>query len=726
MKRTLLVFFLYALITVLLTAPVSLAPHRLAANEGDPLHISWILAWDAHQLIRDPLHLFDSNTFYPYPRSLSFSEHMSVLAILAAPVYLLTGNALLAQNLTVLLMYALSALALFLFAREILGRDDAAFIAGLLFAFNSNALSHLPRLQLLSFAWWPLAALYLHRFLKRGDWTNACLFGLFILLQNLSCTYYLIYFSLALLWWIPGSFIVLKRRPDRDTLFRLAVPLLVAAALTTLFALPYLGRFGSYGYERRLGLGLDLIEYLAPERTHLLWGWLPFAGRDAVSHFLGFVSLALILTGLAYGLLAKEDRVRRGMVLLSAATAFIGMVLSLGPIVVVAGNALGEGPYWFLYDHVPLFRGLRSPERIAVLVSFGTAVLGGYGAKRLLDRLDRLGKTTSRATVALLVLLPLEHYRSLPAPVSIPTGNEIPPVYTYLATLEGDGPVVELPLYPRVRLRYYALYMFYSTFHWKPILFGRTSFYPPVSEYLAWQLRRFFPDADSIALLQSLGVKTLVVHPRLWPPEERATKLAQLRALPRRLRLLRRFPTEDREDYERLGFGGEVVFRLEAGEERGFDPACTPRDEIERQGWSIEGSGDNDPAKAIDGDPRTKWRKRAPAREDYLRVDLGREEIVSAIRLPFSYPYDEFPRYLVLRGRDETGPGRRIRFRQDLSTKLELINELINDPSRAALTLRFPPTRVRWLRLLLRNPVKDLTLPDWSVSEIHVYRSCEP
>ena len=85
MKRTLLVFFLYALITMLLTAPVSLAPHRLAANEGDPLHISWILAWDADRLRHGLQGLWDAPIFYPYPNTLAYSEHLLGIAVLTAP-----------------------------------------------------------------------------------------------------------------------------------------------------------------------------------------------------------------------------------------------------------------------------------------------------------------------------------------------------------------------------------------------------------------------------------------------------------------------------------------------------------------------------------------------------------------------------------------------------------------------------------------------------------------
>ena len=43
---------------------------------GDPLHLSYVMAWDAHQLVRRPTALFQSNSFHPYPRSLAFADHL--------------------------------------------------------------------------------------------------------------------------------------------------------------------------------------------------------------------------------------------------------------------------------------------------------------------------------------------------------------------------------------------------------------------------------------------------------------------------------------------------------------------------------------------------------------------------------------------------------------------------------------------------------------------------
>ena len=85
------------------------------------------------------------------------------IAPLAAPWLYATGNALLAQNLALLLTLALAGWATYLLVRDLVGREDAAILSGVIYAFNTYNLHEVPRLQLLSAQWLPLALLYLHR-----------------------------------------------------------------------------------------------------------------------------------------------------------------------------------------------------------------------------------------------------------------------------------------------------------------------------------------------------------------------------------------------------------------------------------------------------------------------------------------------------------------------------------------------------------------------------------
>ncbi len=109
-----------------------------------------------------------------------------------------------------------------------------------------------------------------------------------------------------------------------------------------------------------------------------------------------------------------------------------------------------------------------------------------------------------------------------------------------------------------------------------------------------------------------------------------------------------------------------------------------------------------------------------------LEIDLGREETLSAVRLELAYPHDQFPRDLTLKVRTEGGAGfERIEHRDDRATKWELVEALVEEPSSAAVVLRFPPTKARCLRFWIREGKEwDFSLPDWSLPELHLYREC--
>lgn len=82
------------------TWPLASAPHRLSLNHhADAQLNAWIVSWVAHALPTEPLPLWQSNIFQPRERALSFSEPLIVPAIAGAPVFWLTGSAVLTFNL---------------------------------------------------------------------------------------------------------------------------------------------------------------------------------------------------------------------------------------------------------------------------------------------------------------------------------------------------------------------------------------------------------------------------------------------------------------------------------------------------------------------------------------------------------------------------------------------------------------------------------------------------
>src|SRR5207245_5739623 len=132
----------------------------------------WTLAWDTHALRTDPLHLFDANTFYPARYSLALSEHKLGNVPFFAPVYLATGNPVLAHQATLLLTFVLAGLAMAAYALYWTGDRPTALAAGFLYAFAPYRLWQFGNLHVVSIQYLPLALLgvdaLLHRLLGWG------------------------------------------------------------------------------------------------------------------------------------------------------------------------------------------------------------------------------------------------------------------------------------------------------------------------------------------------------------------------------------------------------------------------------------------------------------------------------------------------------------------------------------------------------------------------------
>ena len=57
---------LFTALTIVHLWPMAAAPGVWSRNDApDYVLHEWIMAWVAHRIVTDPLHLFDANIFYP-------------------------------------------------------------------------------------------------------------------------------------------------------------------------------------------------------------------------------------------------------------------------------------------------------------------------------------------------------------------------------------------------------------------------------------------------------------------------------------------------------------------------------------------------------------------------------------------------------------------------------------------------------------------------------------
>ena len=138
----------FTLLAVVHTWPLASNPAHLSRNDnGDALLNTWAIAWVAHQLPRDPTHLFDANIFYPERLTLAYSEAMIVQGVLALPIIAAGGSPVLAFNLVLLAGFVLTGWAFCLLLHRWTGSWAAGYTAGSLAAFNPHVFVRIPHLQ---------------------------------------------------------------------------------------------------------------------------------------------------------------------------------------------------------------------------------------------------------------------------------------------------------------------------------------------------------------------------------------------------------------------------------------------------------------------------------------------------------------------------------------------------------------------------------------------------
>jgi hypothetical protein len=131
------VVFVVALMAVLAVVMTYPQVRRINSvpDPGDPLFSVWRLAWIAHQLAHDPLHLFDANIFYPERHTFALSDSILLPGLVGAPFLWLGVPAVRFYNLYLIATFAFAGIAMYLFVRSLTGKWPPALVAAIVFAF---------------------------------------------------------------------------------------------------------------------------------------------------------------------------------------------------------------------------------------------------------------------------------------------------------------------------------------------------------------------------------------------------------------------------------------------------------------------------------------------------------------------------------------------------------------------------------------------------------------
>jgi hypothetical protein len=527
-----LVLLVSAITTVVMTYPLAFKLGGVGrVDNGDGLMAIWNVAWVAHSLIVDPLHVFDANIFYPHRLTLSYSESNLGAGVLAIPAYWLSsGNPYAAHNSVVLISFVLSATGMYYLTRYLTGDRRAAAVSAACFAFCPYLFAHTAHIQLLMTAGLPFSMLAFHRLADRPGPGRGVALGAAMAAQAISCGYYGVFVLLMVGFAVIAVAAGRGRWTDLQYWLAIGIAAAVAGALVMLPFVPYVSLRDS-GFGRSLAearvYSANWSAYLASGSHAHRWmlRYLP-KWNDVL--FPGFVALAGGLAALIWT--APQFR---EVTLLYGSLAGLAFWASFGP---------DAGLYALLYRGLPMFSWLRAPARLGIVVVLGLSVLSGTAVASMLKR------TRAAAATTLIVGLALAE---LAVPLHIPGAAPVNPVYRLLATLP-RAPIIEMPFYyPEVGLYQHTKYMLASTTHWMPLVNGYSD-HIPLDFYEHVKPLATFPSEAGFDVLQPTGVRYAVFHMYGYNAQNRGEVLDRIQRFSDYLSPI--YMTDDTRLYEIIGF----------------------------------------------------------------------------------------------------------------------------------------------------------------------------
>ncbi|MBP1636939.1 MAG: hypothetical protein H6Q10_3513 [Acidobacteria bacterium] len=653
-------------ITAVFTFPLAARiTDALPGDLGDPLLNCFILAWGASRMPFAFSGVWTAPFYFPLKDTLALSEHLIGITVFTAPVQWTTGNQVLAHNVAFLGSYVLAGVGMYLLARALWGRKDAAFLAALAFAFAPHRVMHIPHLQVLFSGWMPIGLWGLHRYFQNGSWRALGVFAGAYALLALSNGYFLYFFAVPVAVVVAGGLIrasVVARGPRRLRVPWREFAALGAAAAAVLgaitpVAIAYLRVRESYGFRRSPG---EIAAFSAVWSDYVrippsLWAWsgVLTVGEGERMLFPGVtivVLAAMALAGCRRGAPAHPApspawwRWNTGLYLAILALA---VWLSFGPAV--------PGPYDVMLAVLPGLDGLRVPARFVAVAALALGVLGAGGATWLLSRLRP--RAALAAAAVLGAAITIEGYGG---PMYLEPFRHDQPARGQLNAWMRSGPpggVLELPVAGPEFEPFTLVYQYNALLHRHAVVNGYSGYGYALQDFLAGPGS---PVNEADALpglidgLRAIGVRYLVLNqptyagrPELgWPDPTRLADLLNGAA-----------GTDGRR------FNSAVAWRL-------ADPRPPlPVDEralrlVGAEEMRVAASAMPDRVRfAFDGNLDTKWLTGAPqSGAEWLRIAFDREVDVGRLVVETSrFGVGDYPRSLVVESETADGsaqPGR--------------------------------------------------------------------
>jgi len=498
------------LLAVVMTWPIAPRLSRMGrVDSTDAMYAMWNVAWVARTLTGNPAGIFDANIFYPHTGTLAYSESNLLTGALGIPAWLLTKDVYATYNSVTLIGFMLSFICMYALARRLTGSRPGAAVAAIGFAFCPYVYARFPHIQLQMTFGMPLSLLAMHWLVDRPSWRRGVALGAALAVQGLTCAYYGILAGLGVGLGVMFYAAIDRRWADRRYWMAVAIALASCLVLIVPVFLPYLA-IQEAGFERTLEeakrYAFGWPSWLASAvRTHSwMLPWLREQGWRGGVLFPGFVTSIAGVAGFALALWGSRRLPRNARVtaVFYCALAVTALWLSLGP---------DAGLYTLLYYTVPVFRLLRAPERFGIAVTLALAVGSAFAGAWIASRLAQVPRRRL-AAAGVAAMLALSVADKWIAPLRFRGDLPVASPYRMLARLPKQ-PLAEFPFWYRgIDLNRHAEYMFFSTYHWQPLINGYSDHMPRDFFDMLDVIKDFPTQPRAFDFLRARGARYVLVH----------------------------------------------------------------------------------------------------------------------------------------------------------------------------------------------------------------------
>lgn len=577
-------FFLFFISALLIR--ITLLPVMFTHYLGGASHDAGLYIWLSRVILEAlaPNSWFTLPAFYPYQKSLAWSDNFILPSLLIQLLSWLSGSHIFSYNFCLLIALSLNGFCCFLLTRSIYCSTPAAIIAGIAFQSLSYFTSHLGHPQL-QFSFFIPLSIYLY--FKVEDTLSpyySAGYGSMLAAAFLTSVYYFIFCLL-----LTGILILqsaLCEKGKRVFSGASAIKLLFAGGIPLLllipFVIPYFQMSAAFG-ERHL---YEAHQFAATPFSYFATGPFSFlyAFGSTLSHSEAWLFPGLLLLTaffFRYYLLAKRFQKKLPLILFLALCPVLGaavilnsdtlyiisgvciwvilglifisfrstdsrewvvlnvglvfMVLSFGPLGSEVTSYPATSPYFLLFNAVPGVSAIRATGRLGIIFLCIACVAAGGLFKFISERTNSRGRMIAALSLVTFIFLEQWHHE---IPLEVPVKR--PPVFDTLQNRisETDAffvfPQTEF-LTPALQVSRWSDFAYHNmnVLNWSATFSGPAlNGYSGVRNLIMTEYPRKlsgFPDERSVVALSLFpDLKYLVYMSSLKPGFERAIFLEKL------------------------------------------------------------------------------------------------------------------------------------------------------------------------------------------------------